>query len=88
MKIKPEYFLCYEESEISIMRLREDGTEEFVSPLSASAAIAWDGFRYGLSREAIIDAVVAEFQGADPETVAEELEALAAQLIALGYAEE
>ena len=88
MKIKPEFILSYEEGDISIMRCRPDGTMEYVSPLSDAAAMAWEGFQRGVSRESIIDAVVNEFDGAEPRAVAEDLDALTAQLIALGYAEE
>lgn len=88
MKIKPEYTVCFEEAEMYIVRRLPDGTHEYLAPLSASAAVAWAGFEYGLSREAIIDSVVNEFEGADRDTVAEELDALARQLVALGYAEE
>ena len=88
MKIKPEYTLCYEEGDISIMRLRPDGTEEFIAPLSESAAIAWEQLRHGASREAIVDAVVNEFQGADPAAVAADLDALMRSLVDLGFAVE
>ncbi len=88
MKIKPEYTVRFDEDDICVVRLHPDGTEEFISPLSASAAMAWEGFQRGMSREAVIDAVANEFDGADPETVARDLDALAAQLIALGFAEE
>lgn len=88
MKIKPEFFLNFEEDDICIMRRRPDGTEEYISPLTASAAMAWEGIDRGLSREALIDTVTTEFGGASREIVAADLDALCAQLIALGYAEE
>ena len=88
MTIRPEFYIDYSEGDISVMRREPDGTERVVSPISASAAMAWDGFARGMSREALIDAIVNEFSGADRETVARDLDALAAQLVALGYAEE
>ena len=88
MKIKPEYTLRFEEGDISIVRLRPDGREEPVSPLSDSAAMAWEGLEKGVDREGIIDAVANEFEGADRAAVAADLDAFMAQLIALGYAEE
>jgi len=87
MKIKPEYYVSFDEDDICIMRRLADGTEETVSPISATAAMAWDGLARGLSREAVVDAVATEFD-AEPALVAADLDALAAQLIALGYAEE
>ncbi|MGM9614183.1 MAG: PqqD family protein [Oscillospiraceae bacterium] len=87
MKIKPEFSVRFDEDDICIVRLGPDGTEEFVSPLSASAAMAWEGIERGLSRETLIEMVANEFDGADRETVAADLDALMAQLIALGYAE-
>lgn len=88
MKIKPEFSVRYDEDDICIVRVNPDGTEEFVSTLSASAAMAWDGVEHGLTREAIIDAVAGEFDGADRDTVERDLDALLAQLLALGFAEE
>ena len=88
MRIKPEFSVRFDEDDICVVRERPDGTEEYVSPLSASAAMAWEGFQRGMSREAIVDAVANEFGGADRAQVAADLDALAAQLIALGYAEE
>ena len=88
MRIKPEFSVRFDEDDICVVRERPDGTEEYVAPLSASAAMAWEGFQRGMSREAIVDAVANEFGGADRAQVAADLDALAAQLIALGYAEE
>ena len=88
MKIKPEYTVTFDEGDFSIVRRRPDGTEEFVSPLSASAAMAWEGVERGMSREAIVEAVATEFDGADKAMVERDLDALLVQLVALGYAEE
>ena len=88
MKIRPEFTIDYELDDITIVRVNPDGTREELSPIGASAAMAFEGFQHGLSREAIIDSIVNEFAGATPELVGSELDALAAQLIALGYAEE
>lgn len=88
MRIKPEYSICFDEDDICIVRRCPDGTEEFVSPLTASAAMAWEGVERGMSREAIVDAVATEFDGADRDAVGRDLDELLAQLIALGFAEE
>ena len=88
MKIRPEYSIDYESDDITIVRREPDGSWQEVSPLSPSAAMAWEGFQRGISREAIVDSIVDEFDGADRAVVEQELEALAARLIALGYAEE
>ena len=40
-----------------------------------------------MSRETIIDSILGEFDGVDRALVTRELDALAEQLIALGYAE-
>jgi len=88
MKIKPEFSVRFDEDDICIVRTRPDGTEEIVSPLSASAAMAWEGVERGMSREAIAEAVATEFEGADLAAVERDLDALLAQLLALGYAEE
>lgn len=88
MRIKPEYFISYDEDEICVMRREPDGSAREVSPLTLSAAMAWEGIEHGASRETIIDAVANEFDGADRDAVARDLDALIAQLIALGYAEE
>lgn len=87
MRIKPEYAIDYEMDDITIVRREPDGTVRPVSPISATAAMAWEGFQRGLSRETIIDSIVGEFDGAAPDLVARELDELAAQLVALGYAE-
>ena len=88
MKIKPEYSLLYTMDDISIVRTEADGTVREVSPISASAAMAWEGFQNGLSREAIVESIVCEFSGVTEELAAQELEGFAAQLVELGYAEE
>lgn len=88
MKIRPEFTINYEEDDISIVRRCEDGTEEMVSPLSASAAMAWEGIERGMDRTALVDAVMTEFGVADRAQIEADLDALCAQLIALGYAEE
>ncbi len=88
MKIKPEYSIDYTMDDITILKTEPDGTVREVSPISASAALAWEGFQFGRSREAIIESIVTEFTGTSEELVAEELDDFAAQLIAMGYAEE
>ena len=89
MRIKPEFSIrYYDMDDICIVRTDADGTAREVSPISASAAMAWDGFQKGLSREAIIQSIVLEFTGVTEETAAQELEELARRLVALGYAEE
>jgi hypothetical protein len=88
MKIKKEYSLRYELDDIVIVKREPDGTEREVSPLSQSAAMAWEGIEKGVSREAIIQGIAQEFDGADEAVVAQDLDALMAQLVALGYAEE
>lgn len=87
MKIKPEFTVRFDEDDIGIVRLRPDGTEEFVSPLSASAAMAWEAIERGLDRDAIINMVVNEFDGASRDVVAADLDALTARLVELGFAE-
>ena len=57
MKIKPGFYISFDEDDISIMRRLPDGTAEYVSPISASAAMAWDGIERGMDREALIDAM-------------------------------
>lgn len=88
MKIKPEFSIDYEMDDITIVKREPDGSLRAVSPISASAAMAWEGFQRGMSRETIIESIVGEFDGASPELVERELDALAQQLVALGYAEE
>ncbi len=88
MRIKPEYSIDYELDDITIVRLLPDGTKEELSPIGASAAMAFEGLQHGLSRGEIVDSIVNEFTGVSPELVAEELDALAALLVSLGYAEE
>ncbi len=88
MKIKPEFFISYDEDDICILRREADGSAREVSPISASAAMAWECIERGMTREAMIEAIITEFGGADPEQVTADLDALTAQLLTLGYAEE
>ena len=88
MKIKPEYTVRFEEGDVCVVRLRPDGREEYVAPLTDSAAMAWEGLARGASRETIVDAVANEFEGASRDAVARDLDAFFAQLLALGFAEE
>ena len=87
VKIKSQYYINYDEDDISIMERLTDGGARFVSPISATAAMAWDGIERGLGREALIDAVANEFS-VDPALVAADLDALLTRLLTLGYAEE
>ena len=88
MKIKPQYSVLCDDDGFSLTERLPDGTMREAAPLSATAGMAIEGFMRGLSRDALIDAIVGEFDGADRDTVSADLDALAAQLIALGYAEE
>ncbi len=87
MKLKPEYDICFDEDDICIVRRTPEGLEEFVTPLSASAAMALEALTGGMCREDVIDAVMTEFSVADRDMVAADLDELTAQLITLGYAE-
>lgn len=87
MKIKPEYALRYED-DISIVQKLPDGTERELAPLTDTAAMAWEGIQRGHDRAGIVQALAAEFDGAEPEQVARDLDAFMAQLLELGYAEE
>ena len=87
MRIKPQYFIDYDDVELSVMERLPEGGERIVSPISATAAMVWDGLERGMDREALIDAVATEFS-ADYEQVSADLDALLARLLALGYAEE
>jgi hypothetical protein len=49
--------------------------------------MAWEGIERGVSRETIVASIVGEFDGANEALVAQDLDALMAQLVALGYAE-
>ncbi len=84
MKLNPEYYVNYTEADICVMRRLPDGGEEEVCPISATAALVWDGLEHGLDREALIESVVYEFS-ADPDVVAADLEDLLAQLVELGF---
>ena len=88
MKIRKEYFIKYDEDDILIMKHGPGGKDEVICPISMTAAMAWDGFDRGMSRESLIEAIVGEFDGASEEIVSIELDALASRLIELGYAEE
>ena len=88
MKIKPEYSLSYDLDLIYIERTLPDGTKQDVCPISETAAMAWEGFAEGIDRQRLIQDIINEFSGADETQVAAELDMLAQQLIALGYAEE
>ena len=87
MKIKSQYYISFDEGDISIMERLQGGGERVVSPISATAAMVWDGLIRGMKEDALIDAVANEFS-ADPTLVAADLEAFLRQLIVLGYAEE
>lgn len=87
MRIKPQYHIDYYEDDISVVEHLPDGTERFVTSLSATAAMVWDGLERGMSREALLDAVSNEF-AVDPALVEKDMDALLRQLLALGYAEE
>ncbi len=87
MKIRPEYTLCYDD-DISIVKTEPDGTRREVCPISETAAMAWEGIERGHDRKFIVQAIVNEFEGARPDQVARDLDALIDRLIALGCAEE
>lgn len=86
MRIRQEFFLSYDD-EICVMRREPDGSVREVAPLSPSAAMAWEGIERGASRETIVGAVLDEFDGADRDAVARDLDLLMEQLVALGFAE-
>ena len=88
MKIKPEFALQYELDDITIVRKNADGSVTELSPISDTAAMAWEGIERAIPFDALVDAIMNEFAGAARETVAADLRALMAQLVALGYAEE
>lgn len=88
MKIKPEFSLQYELDDINIVRKEADGSFTTLSPISETAAMAWEGLERGIAFDVLVDAIVTEFDGAAKEAVAADLKALMAQLVALGYAEE
>jgi len=88
MKIKPEFALQYELDDIAIVRKNADGTVTELSPISETAAMAWEGIERNIAFDALVDAIVTEFAGATKDAVAADLKALMAQLVALGYAEE
>ncbi len=87
MKIKPEYSLQFDMDSIDIVRTEPDGTVTVMAPISETAAMAWEGFVRNVPKKQLVDAIVNEFDGATAPQVEKDLEALAAQLIALGYAE-
>lgn len=88
MKIKKEFSLHYDLDDITVVQTAPDGTEREICPISETAAMAWEGIDRGIGREELIDAIMTEFAGADRATVARDLDALTAQLKALGYIEE
>lgn len=88
MKIKPEFQLQYELDDITIVRKNADGTVTELSPISETAAMAWEGIERNIAFDDLVDAIVTEFAGATKEGVARDLQALMAQLVQLGYAEE
>lgn len=88
MRIKPEFALQYELDDITIIRKEPGGSVTELSPISETAAMAWEGIERNIAFDALVDAIVTEFAGATKEGVAADLKALMAQLVALGYAEE
>ena len=89
MKIKKEYSLRYDEDGfISVMQSLPDGTRREICPISETAAMAWEGLERGVAKKALIEAIAAEFDGADPAAVERDLDDLIAQLTELGYIEE
>ena len=88
MKIKPEFALQYDLDDITIVRKNADGSVTELSPISETAAMAWEGIERSIAFDALVDAIVTEFAGAAKDAVAADLKALMAQLVALGYAEE
>lgn len=58
-----------------------------LAPISETAAMVWEGVERGIDRARLIEAVVNEFDGADEATVAADMDALIAQLTALGILE-
>ena len=88
MRIKPEFALQYELDDIAIVRKNADGTVTELSPISETAAMAWEGIERNIAFDDLVDAIVTEFAGATKEAVAADLKALMGQLLQLGYAEE
>lgn len=88
MRIKPEFQLQYELDDITIVRKEADGSVTELSPISETAAMAWEGIERNIPFDDLVDAIVTEFAGASKEAVAADLKALMAQLVQLGYAEE
>lgn len=88
MRIKPEFSLAYDMDLITIVRREADGSERELSPISETAAMAWEGIERGIPFDALVDAIAAEFAGTTKETVAADLRALMTQLVQLGYGEE
>ncbi len=86
MKINPDYRLDYDMDDIRIQR-REAEEWRDLAPISETAAMVWEGVERGIDRARLIEAVVNEFDGADAATVAADLDALLAQLTALGILE-
>ncbi len=86
MKINADYRLDYDMDDIRIQKRGGDGWRD-LAPISETAAMVWEGLERGVERARLIEAVVNEFDGADEATVAADLDALIAQLTALGIAE-
>lgn len=86
MTINPDYRLDFDMDDIRIQK-RQDGVWHDLAPISETAAMVWEGVERGLDRDAIVRAIVNEFDGADEATVAADMDALLAQLTALGIAE-
>lgn len=87
MKIKEEFALRYDLDGAYIVRRLPDGSEREASPLSETAAMAWECLVRGDSREAAVRAIAGEYEGTDPARISQDLDGLIEELIALGYAE-
>ena len=86
MKINENYRLDYDLDDIRIQK-RETGEWHELCSISETAAMVWSGLERGLDREAIIASIVNEFDGADETIVGADMDALIAQLTALGFVE-
>lgn len=87
LKIKENYTLRYDPDGIFIAERTAEGLRD-LAPITDTAAMAWDGLARGLEREVIVAGIAAEFEGAEPELVARDLDSLVEQLLRLGWAEE
>ena len=83
MTVHPDYRLQYDLDGICLER-REGEDWVWYCDVSDTAAMAWEGLEKRLPREQLIDRLCTEFDGADPDAVARDLDALTAQLTALG----